>query len=72
MDYSFPNDKRYNSFVGYFKQKYGERFGLLVDIISDEDAAALQSTDEEISVALDGAIDAAINKILTQRKLNMA
>ena len=54
------------------KQKYGERFGLLVDIISDEDAAALQSTDEEISVALDGAIDAAINKILTQRKLNMA
>ena len=54
------------------KRKYGERFGLLVDIISDEDAAALQSTDEEISVALDGAIDAAINKILTQRKLNMA
>lgn len=54
------------------KQKYGERFGLLVDIISDEDAAALQSTDEEISVALDGAIDAAINKILTQRKLNLA
>jgi hypothetical protein len=45
---------------------------VLVDIISDEDAAALQSTDEEISVALDGAIDAAINKILTQRKLNMA
>ena len=54
------------------KQKYGERFGLLVDIISDEDAAALQSTDEEISVALDSAIDAAINKILAQRRLNMA
>ena len=54
------------------KNKYQERFGLLIDIISDEDAAALQSTDEEISVALDSAIDAAINKILAQRRLNMA
>ena len=30
MDYSFPNDKRYNSFVGYFKQKYGERLQKIV------------------------------------------
>ncbi len=54
------------------KNKYQERFGLLVDIISDEDAAALQSSDEEISVALDHAIDAAINKILSEHNLNPA
>lgn len=30
MDYNFPNDKRYNSFVGYFKQKYGERLQKIV------------------------------------------
>lgn len=40
---------------------------ILVDIISDEDAVALQSSNEEISAALDVAIDAAINKILEQR-----
>ena len=49
------------------KNKYKEKFGILVDIISDEDAVALQSSNEEISVALDLAIDAAINKILAQR-----
>ncbi|MGM9736660.1 MAG: TIGR01212 family radical SAM protein [Candidatus Cryptobacteroides sp.] len=26
----FPNDKRYNSFVGYFRQKYGERLQKIV------------------------------------------
>ena len=51
------------------KRKYKEKFGILVEIISDEDAAALQSSDEEISAALDVAIDAAINKILAQRKV---
>ena len=54
------------------KRKYQERFGLLIDIISDEDAAALQSSDEEISVALDRAIDDAINKILAERRLTTA
>lgn len=54
------------------KREYGERFGLLVDIISDKDAAALQSSDEEISEALDHAIDAAINKILAERNLTTA
>ena len=47
-------------------------FGLLALIISDEDAAALQSSDEEISVALDRAIDDAINKILAERRLTTA
>ena len=50
----------------------GERFGLLVDIISNEDAVALQSSDEEISVALDRAIDDAIDKILAERNLTPA
>ena len=30
MDYIFPNGKRYNSFVGYFRQKYGERLQKIV------------------------------------------
>lgn len=51
------------------RSKYKEKFGLLVEIISDEDAAALQSSDEEISAALDTAIDAAIEKILKQHKV---
>ena len=52
------------------KNKYKEKFGILVDIISDEDAVALQSSNEEISAALDVAIDAAINKILAQRAVH--
>ncbi len=52
------------------KSKYKEKFGILVEIISDEDAVALQSSDEEISAALDAAIDAAINKILLQREVH--
>ncbi|MDO4168587.1 MAG: APC family permease [Lachnospiraceae bacterium] len=51
------------------RNKYKEKFGLLVEIISDEDAAALQSSDEEISAALDAAIDAAIEKILKKREI---
>ena len=46
------------------KLKYKEDFGSLVEVISDEDAAALQSSDEEINAALDAAIDAAINSVL--------
>ncbi|MGN1007644.1 MAG: amino acid permease, partial [Butyricicoccus sp.] len=46
------------------KLKYQEKFGSLVEIISDADAAALQSSDEEISEAVDLAIDAAINRVL--------
>ena len=46
------------------KLKYKEDFGSLVEVISDEDAAALQSSDEEINAALDVAIDAAINSVL--------
>lgn len=51
------------------RKKYKEKFGRLVEIISDEDAAALQSSDEEISAALDVAIDAAIEKILKKREI---
>ena len=54
------------------KDRDQERFGRLIDISSDEDAAALQSSDEEISVALDRAIDDAINKILAERRLTTA
>ena len=53
------------------KQKYKEKFGILVEVISDEDAVALQSSDETISAALDAAIDAAIVKILEQRAVQM-
>ena len=28
--YGFPDGKRYNSFVGYFKRKYGERLQKIV------------------------------------------
>ena len=28
--YGFPEGKRYNSFVGYFKRKYGERLQKIV------------------------------------------
>lgn len=52
------------------RSKYKEKFGILVEIISDEDAVALQSSNEEISAALDAAIDAAINKILSQRTVH--
>ena len=51
-------------FFAACKLKYKDEFGSLVEIISDEDAAALQSSDEEIDAALDAAIDAAINSVL--------
>lgn len=48
------------------KLKYKEKFGSLIEIISDEDAATLQSSDEEIDEALDTAIDTAIATVLTR------
>lgn len=46
------------------KVKYKDMFGSLVEIVSDADAVALQSSDEEISQAVDAAIDAAITSVL--------
>ena len=49
------------------KIKYKEKFGSLVEIISDADAAALQSSDFELDEALDRAIDEAIASVLKSR-----
>lgn len=54
--------------VGFYiscKRKYGVKFGTMTQIISDEDAMALQIPDEELSLALDKAIDEAISYVLT-------
>lgn len=42
------------------KLKYREKFGSLIEIISDEDAAALQVSDQELDEKLNAAIEAAI------------
>lgn len=42
------------------KVKYKEKFGSLVEIISDADAAALQRSDQELDETVDAAIEAAI------------
>ena len=42
------------------KLQYKEKFGMLVEIVSDEDAAALQVSNEELDLTLDAAIEAAI------------
>ena len=41
------------------KLKYKEKFGSLIELISDEDAAALmpEADDEELDLVIDGAID---------------
>jgi amino acid transporter len=49
------------------KTKYKEKFGSLVEIISDSDAAMLQSSDFELNEALDRAIDEAIASVLKSR-----
>ena len=49
------------------KIKYRDMFGILINIISDEDAAALQVSDFELSKALDIAIDEAIAMALKSR-----
>lgn len=49
------------------KVKYKEKFGLLIEIVSDEDAAALQASDEQLGETLDAAIDAAISTVLDRK-----
>jgi amino acid transporter len=49
------------------KVQYKEKFGSLMEIISDEDAAALQSSDFELNEALDRAIEEAIASVLRSR-----
>nr|MCR5748551.1 APC family permease [Lachnospiraceae bacterium] len=49
------------------KIKYRDMFGILINIISDEDAAALQVSDLELDKALDNAIDEAIALALKSR-----
>ncbi|MCD7838305.1 MAG: APC family permease [Clostridiales bacterium] len=52
------------------KVQYKEKFGTLVEIISDDDAAVLQSSNEEIDEALDAAIDIAIKTVLNREVLS--
>lgn len=54
-------------FFAASKLKYKEMFGILINIISDEDAAALQVSDFELDKALDKAIDDAIAMALKSR-----
>jgi amino acid transporter len=49
------------------KVQYKEKFGSLVEIISDADAAMLQASDHEWNEALDRAIDEAIASVLKSR-----
>jgi len=57
--------------IFYFvcKKKYGEKFGSVNEIISDEDALALQLSDEELGAALDSAIDEAIKYVLDKESV---
>lgn len=50
------------------KKKYGHKFGTLVELISDEDAATLmpEANDEELDRAIDIAIDKVLGKIVTE------
>ena len=54
-------------FFAASKIKYRDLFGILVNVISDEDAAALQVSDFELNKALDVAIDEAIAMALKSR-----
>ena len=47
------------------KKKYKESFGILVELISDEDAATLMP--EADDVELDKVIDAAIDRVLARK-----
>ncbi|MGN0299361.1 MAG: APC family permease [Lachnospiraceae bacterium] len=53
------------------KMKYKEKFGSLIEVISDEDAAALQSSDLVLNEALDRAIDEAIASVLKSRGISL-
>ncbi|MGN1350466.1 MAG: APC family permease [Anaerovoracaceae bacterium] len=54
-------------FFAACRAKYGERFGTLVEIISEEDALTLQTSDEDLDAAITAAIDAAIAKVLSRQ-----
>ena len=54
-------------FYAMSRAKYKEDFGILVNIISDEDAMALQASDTELDLALDEAIEEAITMALRTR-----
>lgn len=54
-------------FFAASKIKYRDMFGILINVISDEDAAALQVSDFELNKALDTAIDEAITMALKSR-----
>lgn len=58
-------------FFAMSKAKYRENFGILVHIISSEDAMALQASNNEIDSALDRAIDAAITLMLKTRGVSL-
>lgn len=53
------------------KAKYGEKFGSLIEIISDEDAAALQEPTEELDEKLDLAIESAIASVLNDKVVKL-
>lgn len=54
-------------FFAASRLKYKDMFGILINVISDEDAATLQASDFELSKALDVAIDEAIAMALKSR-----
>ena len=49
------------------KLKYKERFGELVEVISDADAAVLQGSKEDLAKSVDSAVDSAIRKVMDER-----
>ena len=51
--------------------KYGEKFGSLIEIISDSDAATLQEPTEELDEKLDLAIEAAIASVLNDKAVKL-
>ena len=52
-------------FYGVCKTKYKEKFGTLVEIISDEDAASLmpEADEEELERTIDAAIDVVLARM---------
>lgn len=56
-------------FVFYIicKKKYGVKFGSMTEIISDEEAMALQKNDDEIKAAIDKAVDEAIENVVSEK-----
>ena len=58
-------------FYIHSKMKYGEKFGSLIEIISDSDAATLQEPTEELDEKLDLAIEAAIASVLNDKAVKL-